>query len=695
MNEEEMKVEKEHLDEVLNKIKKAKSSLNDSLDKLGKENIERLKELKEEGSSSYGFGSNDFDILLEQLHQKNLSLNLKGKYQTLSELEFLLSEPYFSRIDLSDSESNTIENYYIGKFSYTEDRPIVTDWRSKVASVYYRYRYPQKNVSYDTPLGKEVKDLKLKRTFEIQDGELVKFYNNDLQLDESTIIKEKIDKRTGGVLEDIIQTIQESQLDIIEADPRQICIVQGCVGSGKSTVAIHKLAHIFFNYPKVIHPDRCLMVTKSQILAGYLSTLFPKLGIFDVTYKTLRDLVYNLVFRENLNIKFDLDKGQDTGKYTLSKIKDLQKIIDKIVNSYEIKIQEIFKDPNLESYASFKYSHDETPFENIMYLLRDTVEEIRLQKMQLKNNPDGANAWLNKENVLHLRKILKMANKIKNDLQNVALNKIIKELNIDVGSELSYVEVLIYIYVHSELFGIRGFKKYEYCVVDESQDFSLLEYLLLNKVVLRGRFALFGDLNQSLESDGVKNWEEIEEVITDARSAQKFSLETNYRSTKQIINFANEILKPYTKLYLPKSINRVGEAPKNKIFTDETDMLSSFYEDISKELKDIKKSIGVIVFESPQLDINKVKDFMSGLQIEKDGLENKDGGLIQLKSNEKISYTPLGIYLMKSDDCKGLEFSKVYVINLNLSKVKNHADARKAFVSVTRAMNELSVYGVK
>ena len=437
------------------------------------------------------------------------------------------------------------------------------------------------------------------------------------------------------------------------------------------------------------------MVTKSQILAGYLSTLFPKLGIFDVTYKTLRDLVYNLVFREELNIKFDLDKGQDTGEYTLKKIKDLQTTIDKIIKNYEVKIGQIFKDPELESYASFKYSYDETPFENIMYLLRDTVEEIRFQKMQLKDNPDGANAWLNKENIVHLRKILKLANKIKNDLQNVALNKIIKELKIDASSELSYMEVLIYIYVHAQLFGIRGFKKFEYCVVDESQDFSLLEYLLLNKVVIRGRFALFGDLNQSLESDGVKNWEEIEEVITDARSAKKFSLETNYRSTKQIINFANKILEPYTKLYLPKSIDRVGEEPENKFFEDEKEMLSLFYEDISKELQEIKKSIGVIVFESPRLNIDDVKNFMSGLEIERSSEGNKDGGLIQLNPNEKISYTPLGIYLMRSEDCKGLEFSKVYVLNLNLEKIKNHADARRAFVAVTRAMNELSVYGVK
>ena len=276
MNEEGLKEERNHLKNIINKVKNAREGIVKSLEVISKDNIERLKELRDEGSSAFGSRSNDFDILLDQLHQKNLAFNIKGKYQTLDELEFLISEPYFSRIDLYDPKTKNTSDYYIGKFSYTERKPIITDWRSKVASIYYRYRYPQQNVSYETPLGKEIKDLKLKRTYEIQEGSLIKYYNNDLQLDESTIISEKIKKRTGGILEDIIQTIQESQLDIIEADPRQVCIVQGCVGSGKSTVAIHKLAHIFFNFPKIIRPERCLMVTKSQILAGYLSTLFPK-----------------------------------------------------------------------------------------------------------------------------------------------------------------------------------------------------------------------------------------------------------------------------------------------------------------------------------------------------------------------------------------------------------------------------------
>jgi len=690
MSNDEMQLEQRHLDVVLNKIEKAKNAINESLNKLGKENIERLKELSEDGSSSRGYGSNDFDVLLEQLHQKNLSFNLKGKYQTLSELQFLSSEPYFSRIDLYDNKTDTDERYYIGKFSYTEDKPIITDWRSKVASVYYRYRYPQKDVSYDTPSGLEVRDLKLKRTFEIQDGKLIKYYNNDLQLDESSIIREKIEKRTGGVLEDIIQTIQKSQLDIIEADPRQICIVQGCVGSGKSTVAIHKLAHIFFNYPKLIHPEKCLMVTKSQILAGYLSTLFPKLGIFDVTYKTLRDIVYNIVFREKLQIKFDFDEGQDTSSYDRKKIESVKNQVKKVIKSYERKIKNIFKDPSLKLYASFKYSYDETPYENVIELFNDTLEEIQIQKEHLKINPDGLNSWLHKQNLINLKKIMREANKIKNDLQNNAVDKTVKSLGLDISSTLNYTDALVYISVYMEIIGMREYKKYEYCVVDESQDFSLLEYLILNKIVLRGRFALFGDLNQSLENDGIRNWNDVKSVITDARVANIFSLEENYRSTKQIIDFANKILRPYTEKYLPKSIDRVGREPGEILFSNEESMLKEFRRSLSDDLKDIKKSIGVIVFENGNFTLEKVKQAMLDENIDKN-----ENGFIQLSTNEKINYTPLGIYLMKSDDCKGLEFSKVYVLNLNLKKIKNYSDARKAFVSVTRAMNELQVYGVK
>lgn len=678
------KEEETHLKTILSKLRKARKTAEESLDVISTDTLERLKELREGGSGSYGYASSDFDVLIEQLHQKNAALNIKGKYKTMEELSFLIEEPYFSRIDLLNKEDKKPEEFYIGKFSYTEKRPVVTDWRSKVASVYYRYRYPQPNVSYDTPAGTEVRDLKLKRTFEIQDGKLVGVYDNDLQLDESTVIAEKISRRSGGVLEDIVQTIQESQLDIIESDPRQVCIVQGCVGSGKSTVAIHKLAHIFFNYANLIHPEKCLLVAKSQILAGYLSTLFPRLGIFDLTYKTVKDVAYNLMYQEGLKVSYDLNNSMGAGPFTTIKVKKLMATVYNVQKSYEKKINSIFNDPELGSFASFKYSYNQTPYENVTDVLEDITEELAVQKEHLIKNPDASQAWFYKENIVILRKIIKKANEIRTEIKDKMIKKVSKEVGLNLNSKLTYPEVLVYLFIYTELVGINSFRKYEYCVVDEAQDFSALEYLFLSKVVLRGRFALFGDLNQTLQETGIENWEVIPDVVKEARAATKFELDKNYRSTKQIIAFANKILRKYTTKYLPKSINRIGQEPIETVFENEDEMYAQFKNSISSDSKKIDKSIGVICFG----DTKKAEDIMRKIP----SLNKK---LIKLDQKEKINYVPRGVYLMDVDECKGLEFSKVYVLGLNLKKVKTFMDARKAFVSVTRAMNELFVFGVK
>lgn len=678
------KEEELHLKTTIAKLKKAKRTATAKLDVISNDNLERLKELRESGGSSYGYQTSDFDVLLEQLHQKNAALNIKGKYKFLEEVEFLLSEPYFSRIDLFNSSSKKTDEFYIGKFSYTEKKPVITDWRSKVASVYYRYRYPQKDVSYETPDGTQTRDLQVKRTFEIQGGKLVGYFDNDLQLDESSVIIEKIKTRSGGVLEDIVQTIQESQLDIIESDPRQICIVQGCVGSGKSTVAIHKLAHIFFNYPNLIHPERCLLIAKSQILAGYLSTLFPRLGIFDLTYKTVKDVAYNLMFQEGLKVNYDLSDLKNVTEYIPTKVKKLMSTVLAAQKEYDIKISKIFKDPELGTFASFKYSYNQTPYENITDILEDLTEELLVQKERFAKSPDSTQAWLYKENILALRKILRQANILRSDIKEKSLKYVAKKMGLGLNKRLSFADVLAYLYIYTELVGISKFRKYEYCVVDEAQDFSSLEYLFLSKVVLKGRFALFGDLNQTLQENGIEKWEIIPDVIKEARMAIKFELEKNYRSTKQIITFANKILKKYSKKYLPKSINRVGTEPVEIRFNNYDELYKNFEEQVEKDSKDIDKSVGIICF---------------GETLEAEKILNKNKVLkeifIKLDPSKKIIYLPRGVYLMSADDCKGLEFSKVYILGLNLKKINTISAARKAFVAVTRAMNELVVYGVK
>jgi len=671
--------EQKHLDLVLKKLKDANKILSKSIDALGKGTLERLRELREGGKTD------DFYVFFEQLHEKHEAFNIKDKYKRIEELSYLRKEPYFSRIDLHDKNTAITKRIYIGKFGYSEKNPVVTDWRTKVASVYYRYRYPQQNVEYETPEGKVTSDLKLKRTYEIDSGELLKYYNNDLQLDENEIILEKIEERTGGVLEDIVETIQESQLDIIEADPRQVLIVQGCVGSGKSTVAIHKLAHIFFNYPKIIKPERSILIAKNQILVSYLSTLFPKLGIFDLNYKTLSDLIINLVFREEIKITTDFTLENKTSKFDTKKQSRLRKKIAFIHKTYETKIENIFKPEGFESFGGFKYTSKQTPFENVSEALKDMEEELSFQKQELKGNPKSPRTWFYKENISSLRRIIRKLLSLRNELKRKVVPRLVKEFGLDLKSKLNYQKTLIYIYVYASVIGFSKVIKYEYCVVDEGQDFSLLEYLVLNKFVIRGRLSIFGDLNQSMGDDGIANWEDIKKAVPEAAKASVFKLDTNYRSTKQIIDLANKVIGKYTTHFLPKSINRMGKEPIIELYKNEDEMLNDLQYQLSKDKAELDKSIGVIAFGDNLY--NQCKQVIKKVGINK----NK---VIYLEDSNQIIYIPKGVYASEFKNCKGLEFAKVYVVGLNLKKVENFSKAREAFIAITRAMNELIVYGI-
>lgn len=675
--------EAKHIKIVGEQIKESKAFIENTLKAMGAENLDLLKGLRADSETGA-----DFFFLMEQLHEKNEALNIKDRFKRLEEMEFLLKEPYFARMDLVNPADNSSEKIYIGKFGFSTDVPVVTDWRAPIASVYYRYRYPQKNVAYNTPLGQETRDLALKRTYEIFDGDLVKYYNNDIQLDENEIIVDKIEQRTGGVLEDIVETIQKDQMDIIEADPRQICIVQGCVGSGKSTVAIHKLAHIFFNFPTYIHPEKSILVAKNQILVGYLSTLFPKLGIFDINYKTLRDLIVNVLFREELHTNVDMDADQDTSKYDVVFLNKLNDRINSVHKKIKDRLEMVFMNPDYESYASYKYSDKNTPYENLSEIIGDLTEEIDTESELIKADPKSIKSLMYKDNIKNIRRLSKELITMRQELKAKILSSLLKEYNINLNGikKLTYSQTLLYLFIYQKLIGVTKFQPYEYCVVDEAQDFSVLEYAVLSMFVLRGRFGIFGDLNQSLEDDGVSTWDDIKSVINEANNALVFKLTTNFRSTKPIIDLANKILYPFTQNYLPNSINRRGEDPLIVTTNSEDEMFEEFKKNISEDLKDINKSIGIICFDQELMP--KVGDYLS------QNIKDLDM-LIKLDATKKISYIPKGVYYMNTTDCKGLEFAKVYVLGLNFNKIKNYSIAKRAFVAVTRAMNELHVYGNK
>ena len=678
VNDSILNEEKGKLSKTIELLIKARGVLNKVVQRVGVENLDLLENLRNNPETS----GTDFFVFMEKLSIQNTALNLKDKFLRLEELKYQLEEPYFARLDLKDSKKDHDETFYIGKFGFTDKYPVIIDWRAKIASIYYRYRYPQKKVKYESEYGTETLDLLLKRTFDIEKGKLLKFYNNDIKLDENEIIMDKIQKRTGGVLEDIVETIQKSQLDIIEADPRQVCVVQGCVGSGKSTVAIHKLAHIFFNFPKLIHPERTILIVKNQILVGYLSTLFPKLGIFNINYGTIKDLLVNLYFREALSIEINLDKANDSFlEYNIESIRKIEQEIYSMKSKLDEEIKKIFENPEYESYGGQKFDYNISALENINNNIEDLNDEIEIQEGFISDESISSyRKETHRMNIKTIKKLMTRLKKLSTDFKRTSLTTALLNINIETKKKLSYNEFLCYMYIFIELVGLSNFKKYEYCVIDEGQDFSALEYLVLGKLVLNGRFAIFGDLNQGFDNKNISDWSEILKVLDSSERSIFFELDTNYRSTKQIIELANNILSGFTKLYLPKSIDRNGEVPE---VTRNNDVENEFLMKLETDSLNYNKSIGIIFYDSNLL--NKFKLILEKTNVIKDRL-------IVLDETKRISYISSGIYLMNFESCKGLEFSKVYVFSKKISSNMTFNEAKKEFVAVTRAMNDLVVY---
>jgi DNA helicase-2/ATP-dependent DNA helicase PcrA len=282
--------------------------------------------------------------------------------------------------------------------------------------------------------------------------------------------------------------------------------------------------------------------------------------------------------------------------------------------------------------------------------------------------------------------MVSMLKKLRLELKNVELKKVSKKFGIDTKNTLNYEESLKYLYLYLELIGIQNFKQYEYCVVDEGQDFNILEYMLLDKLVIFNRFCVLGDLNQGYTENGLNNWDDLSETIGTKENRKFFTLETNYRSTKPIIEIANSIINPYTDSYLPKSINRVGPQPNIRDFKNKENLIKQLSDDLNEDTKNLDKSIGIICLNDFYFE--DVKSVVSSLNIDE---ERK----IELREDKRITYLPKGVYYTMFKNCKGLEFSKVYVIGLDLNKVNDIKSAKMGFVAVTRAMNELNIFYVK
>ncbi|MGX1265112.1 DNA helicase-2/ATP-dependent DNA helicase PcrA [Rossellomorea marisflavi] len=282
--------------------------------------------------------------------------------EELDSLEKARSKPYFARIDFRHDQSHQLEKHYIGKTSlYQRDNQeqIIVDWRSPIANLYYEGRIG--DVSYEAEGETYSGDLSLKRQYMIEEGKLEEVRDIDLTTTDE-LLQDSLAKSSSNRLTEIISTIQEEQNRIIRADLNKPIIVQGAAGSGKTTIALHRISYFIYNYKQFFDPSQLMILAPSNLFIDYISEALPDLGVENVRQTTFTDYVQTCLERklklapDDKLIRFI--KSDSPGKEDLAWISGFKgsRTFRKILEQYVEEIEERFytsKDFYVDKYKLF------------------------------------------------------------------------------------------------------------------------------------------------------------------------------------------------------------------------------------------------------------------------------------------------------------------------------------------------------
>lgn len=631
--------EQKHLEETLEIIKSIIDEKNLNIEDYKKSIVSRKRFLWEHQNEFY---EPDLYSLMndEDLNVSILNKDIKKVYKLYRSLE----NPYFSRIDF-ETEDET-QTFYIGLTGIEKDYDIIVyDWRAQVANLYYNYGLgPSKIVSSD---GVIKGTTTLKREFTIKNGILEKVYDNKIGVSDY-LLQSVLANNTSEYMKNIVGTIGQEQNEIIRYPLSRNLIVEGVAGSGKTSVALHRIAYLLYNH-KTLTEKNILVFSPSDIFTDYISHVLPELGEENVLSTTFKDFAENYI--KGVKIESLVEFIERCHQNKTSKEKD---IVLKMDYSYKEKLDSFLK----EYFSKLKFTKKiglKTKFlsseelNSMKSLIPDNLSfydkiEYLCEKICYKFQIDE---------IKHTDKLHKIINKLLNaELNPLKLWQLYKNTTV---TQINYEEIFSVLYLYFQVVGYPAMGHIKLVVIDEAQDYSLWQFEFLKNIFRSATFTILGDKFQSINP--YLKYNSLKEITTVFKDAQYKSLNNAYRSSKEIIEYANKILGI-------EKINSIREENNCRVLELVEQNLQF---DLQKNIEDFiskgYKNIAIIVKSSKEKD-----------KIEKLNLKN--------------------VKIIPVYEAKGLEYDAVIVYTEKDNYYRKDED-NLLYVAVTRALHALVVYNQK
>ena len=659
----------------------------------------------------------------------NMDRALRESAKRIRKLAQSIEKPYFGRV-VFDENSGT-HDVYIGKNTILDGTDVVvTDWRAPISTLYYDSNIGP--ASYIAPNGLIEGELRLKRQYNIEDSKLIDYYDVDI-VSNDQLLQNYLNTNNDKRLKNIVSTIQGEQNYIIRRPITENNVIQGVAGSGKTTVALHRIAYLEYNYRNGISANQYLVIGPNTVFMDYIKTVLPDLDVNDVNQYTIEMLTKNLLEEEisfaSINNKLNKKiNGKDTGtvdkfKGSLTYKQMLEKYMNDLVydtihggsldvDEFRIIPQEIILE-NFES--AYKSCHNIVGAVNkaIIFLTAYVENQkaslkraMNLRKMNLLDTVLG-----NKEESEKIRKKYerlenRLNQKFKNEivryfapltkkvtvLYNNFINNIefydfsnyeeIKDLKKSTKENIKnkvydFEDIAALLYIASQTKDLKEYKKIRHIVIDEAQDFSLFNFDVLKTIFSNSTFSIYGDLAQSIyDYRSISNWEELKEVFPDLK---QIDLNRSYRTTDEIMKTADLVAK-HIGMNQSEDVIRHGQEVEFHDF----DMMSA-PEHIKKKIEEYRekgyKSIAII--SKNDLLTNYINDDLGfiGMQAQNITSASQDYDI----KNDVIT--------ISNAISKGLEFDAVIINNASeeVYNSESNLDMKLLYVALTRALHEVDV----